>query len=1361
MMNRLSMTLMWRPGVRRRSGQIFLLLLLGWLSFWARPVHAQTTDPVFVGAGAMTDCEPNTGNNLANATANLLDGIAGTVFTLGDHDDPIRGMDCYDAAWGRHLARTQPVAGALDYDAPGAAGYYEYFGAAASPHESNCTSACKGYYSYNLGAWHIVALNSELTTEAMIAEQLRWLRDDLAANPNTCTLAYWNRPLFTSGLQNGTNLDVQPFWETLYHYGADVVLNGGDRHYERFAPQNPAGQADPTRGIRQFVVGTGGDTLGTMLIVPEPNSEVRHNTVHGVLQMTLHPTSYDWRFVPIAGQAFTDSGTTDCNSARPTLPDPIGYWRMQTFFQGIVLNSATEDVDASNAGAGGVTFEANPPDNNIGWNELESFNRNQSTAKFGANNSYLEVTSNPAYSLSNEVTLAAWVNLTNPSADQKIVGKLWLNLPNGSGYLLGVQDGQLKAEVYDANERKFEAKGGDIPATTWTHVAMTWQTDGQLISYINGVAVAITPAGASPIGNKCESGKGGCNVIIGAAPWDPAIHTTNGHIDEVLIFNQALAADAITQLAQRTFIVASSNNAISGCAGDDCTLETAIEGANAGPNGALRDRIHFDLPAPAIIQPDAQLPEVTDAVVIDGLTQPGASCSTWPPTIKVAIDGTLALPTGNSQSVFGLFVSANDTLARGLNIRHFSSSAIIWELADDGVIECNLIGTNLTGTSAAPNGEGIFVPDSARTQIMRNLIAGNVDEGMEWDNATGSWVQGNYIGTNISGTVALANGTAGINARDSSFNQIGGATEQARNLISGNTTGGIFFFRHSDINMVQGNIIGADSSGLVALGNGGAGIQMQDASNNTIGGKNAGNLIAYNLNAGVVISDSNFFSAINNFIAENRIYRNAPLGIDLGGDGVTANDAGDGDDGPNRRQNFPVLRGAVAGGGATTISGTLNSQANTEYLIEFYANQSTDPCQGETFLGFDFVTTDGSGNSSFSTTLTKGVPAGMKIAATASDMTTFETSEFSLCVPVSGSKPVVSLSPFQLTVNEAAGNATLTVALSPTVNVPITVLYSTIVPSLPANEVATPGSDYTAATNQSVVIPAGQSAATIQIPLLNDSVVEQNERFGVTLDLPANSNATIDFDNISSFNSVVTISDNDGPNNSPVVSLRPTLLTVNENAVNATLTVALSPTVNVPITVLYSTSVSSIPLTQVATAGSDYLSAANQSLVIPAGQSTATLQIALIDDTVVEQNERFRVALALPADSIATFANANFNSLITINDNDNPVSNTPPVANAQTVNLPAETAQSITLVGTDNENDPLTYRIITPPTNGALTGTPPALTYTPNPGFTGTDSFTFVANDGKVDSTSATVTLQVTAPPAPGDKQVYLPLVAR
>jgi len=200
-----------------------------------------------------------------------------------------------------------------DYHTVGASGYYTYFGAAASPLDTNCTSDCKGYYSYNLGAWHIIALNSEIDHAAGSVQE-QWLRADLAGNQNMCTLAYWHKPRFSSGTSHGNNSSFQPFWQALYDYGADVVLNGHDHEYERFAPQSPTGQADPTRGIREFIVGTGGAGLYSFSTI-QPNSEVRNNTTYGVLKLTLHATSYDWQFVPIAGQTFTDVGSGNCVNA--------------------------------------------------------------------------------------------------------------------------------------------------------------------------------------------------------------------------------------------------------------------------------------------------------------------------------------------------------------------------------------------------------------------------------------------------------------------------------------------------------------------------------------------------------------------------------------------------------------------------------------------------------------------------------------------------------------------------------------------------------------------------------------------------------------------------------------------------------------------------------------------------------------------------------------------------------------------------------------------------------------------------------------------------------------------------------------
>jgi hypothetical protein len=262
---------------------------------------------VLVGAGDIAGC----GSEQDLETALLLDNIAGTVFTLGDNVYPDgtadQYSDCYDPTWGRHRARTRPAVGNHDYHTPGASGYFNYFGAAAG-------EVGQGYYSYDVGDWHIIVLNSDCSEVGGCnsdSAQGQWLQADLAANPTVCTLAYWHSPRFSSSSVHGSNTRYQDFWQLLYDAGADVVLNGHDHAYERFAPQDPGGTADPGRGIRQFVVGTGGRGLYTFG-TPEPNSEVREGNTHGVLKLTLQPTSYAWDFIPIAGQTFTESGSESC-----------------------------------------------------------------------------------------------------------------------------------------------------------------------------------------------------------------------------------------------------------------------------------------------------------------------------------------------------------------------------------------------------------------------------------------------------------------------------------------------------------------------------------------------------------------------------------------------------------------------------------------------------------------------------------------------------------------------------------------------------------------------------------------------------------------------------------------------------------------------------------------------------------------------------------------------------------------------------------------------------------------------------------------------------------------------------------------
>jgi uncharacterized protein YjdB len=266
-------------------------------------VSPQPASVVLVGAGDIATCS----GTADDATASLLDGISGTVFTAGDnaYNDGTAAefADCYGPSWGRQKTRTRPALGNHEYDTPGAAGYFGYFGASAG-------DPTTGYYSYELGAWHIIVLNSNILMSAGSAQE-SWLRADLASHPVKCTLAVWHHPRFSSG-QHGSSTASQPLWQALYDAGAEVVLVGHDHMYERFAPQTPDGQTDAARGIREFVVGTGGGGLYSFAN-PAPNSQVKNNTTHGVLKLTLYGDRYDWKFIPVAGSSFTDSGTGTCH----------------------------------------------------------------------------------------------------------------------------------------------------------------------------------------------------------------------------------------------------------------------------------------------------------------------------------------------------------------------------------------------------------------------------------------------------------------------------------------------------------------------------------------------------------------------------------------------------------------------------------------------------------------------------------------------------------------------------------------------------------------------------------------------------------------------------------------------------------------------------------------------------------------------------------------------------------------------------------------------------------------------------------------------------------------------------------------
>lgn len=482
------------------------------------------------------------------------------------------------------------------------------------------------------------------------------------------------------------------------------------------------------------------------------------------------------------------------------------------------------------------------------------------------------------------------------------------------------------------------------------------------------------------------------------------------------------------------------------------------------------DRIHFNIAGagPHRIVVLSDLPMISDPLIIDGATQPGADCSAWPPTLKIQLDGEM-----RSGSLTGLFVNASGGAIRGLVISRFRDNGIRIH-ASDVTVQCNFIGTDPGGTQDLGNGvtgswrAGVWVsgtlPGAGQRNVIGvdsngqgvgNLISGNDGHGVYLNGfyTSDNLIAGNFIGVNKSGTQALGNTQSGVDFNTPNTT-IGGALPAMRNVISGNANGiyvnggannqvignyvgvnatgsaaipnqnngimlgfttpdarivgnlvsgngqyGIFVWAGPDRCTLQGNVIGADASKSAPLGNTLGGITMQ-VNDCLIGGPNPvdRNLIAFNGGHGIIIQRN----SARNRVQANRIFANGTLGIDLGNweIGVTPNDPGDGDTGPNGFQNYPVLDSAFwAGSGAMQVNGVLNSSPNATYHLEFFANAVCDSSghgEGEIYLDAFDVTTDGAGNAPFASVLWTAVPVGYQLTATASD-STGNTSEFAAC----------------------------------------------------------------------------------------------------------------------------------------------------------------------------------------------------------------------------------------------------------------------------------------------------------------------------------------------------------------------------
>lgn len=494
--------------------------------------------------------------------------------------------------------------------------------------------------------------------------------------------------------------------------------------------------------------------------------------------------------------------------------------------------------------------------------------------------------------------------------------------------------------------------------------------------------------------------------------------------------------------------------------GDQCTLTAAIQQANASPGA---DAIHFNIPGGGVPTITGPLAGVFESVTIDGTTQPAGRVELSGTSAGAIVPAALNINGGNSV-VRGLVINSFGS-RNGINLEAGDSNLIegnylgtdvngstalggftgviiepdsnnntiggttptarnvisgnsygVWitggTSGSGGMgnqVRGNFIGTNAAGTAALGNqNDGVLIINASNNTIggvaagSRNIISANGGNGVSLLGTVqpmGNLVQGNFIGADVNGTAALGNsggstGNAGVFIQQGLNNTIGGTTSGARNVISGNFRDAVIAFMG---NFVQGNFIGTQADGVSPLGNASHG--LTGGNNTTIGGvtPGAGNIIAFNGGDGIFIS-----TGTGSAILHNSIFSNTGLGIDLDPDGVTANDACDGDAGANNLQNYPVLSSATATGSSVLIQGTLNSIANTTFTIEFFTNAACDPSgngEGQTFIGSTTVTTDSSCVATVNVTLPTSVPAGQFITATATDPSN-NTSEFSQCVQV-------------------------------------------------------------------------------------------------------------------------------------------------------------------------------------------------------------------------------------------------------------------------------------------------------------------------------------------------------------------------
>ena len=567
-------------------------------------------------------------------------------------------------------------------------------------------------------------------------------------------------------------------------------------------------------------------------------------------------------------------------------------------------------------------------------------------------------------------------------------------------------------------------KGGNAHTNdaTWTHrffdTPMTWTNPG-------GDFVSSASDTAS-VGTSGDAAWSSAQMIADVQDW---LDNPSSNFGWILIGNEStketskrfnsrqngsnrptLTIDFTPAGVPTTFTLNSNADVDDGlCDTTHCNLREAIDAANAN---FADDTIIFNIPGsgPHTIQPNSALPTISNPVIIDGYTQPGASPNTNPPglgsnaVLMIELDGT------NAGGASGLLLVGADCTVQGLVINRFEFAGIFifGAGASGNFVQGNFIGTDVNGSADLGNAlSGVVIQDAANNKVggsqagARNIISGSDQAGVFilGLGASGNTLHGNFIGTDVTGTADPGNAFQGVTIQDAPGTIIGGSQAGEGNLISGNDSLGIWIMgTSSGTNILKGNLIGTDVTGTAELGNASEGVTIQDSPNNTVGGSlsGEGNVIAFNNLSGVVVGSSSADTTTSNSIRGNSIFRNGSLGIDLGDDGVVSpNDDLDDDTGPNNLQNFPVLSYSTLG--STRIVGALNSAPIEEFDLDFYASSSVDASnsdEGERYLGSSIVMTDGSGEASFDITFSEFTIHGEYITATATD-SLGNTSEFS------------------------------------------------------------------------------------------------------------------------------------------------------------------------------------------------------------------------------------------------------------------------------------------------------------------------------------------------------------------------------